>query len=185
MNTVLSQDSFLFILQGQWQSGVFLYKCKFREQLMASYVESSLTTGEKVEQRAQITKVIYVRPVFWLVVTVLFCLGGLGIVPVALFIVTAISLIRTFLVVSTTELAVTNKRVLAKFGIIKRSTIELNLTSVESVNLEQGILGRVLNYGSLVFNGTGSSGVPVPYISHPLEFKKLVLEKAEAAAKGA
>ena len=129
---------------------------------MASYVESSLTTGEKVEQRAQITKVIYVRPVFWLVVAVLFCLGGLGIVPVALFIVTAISLIRTFLVVSTTELAVTNKRVLAKFGIIKRSTIELNLTSVESVNLEQGILGRVLNYGSLVFNGTGSSGVPVP-----------------------
>lgn len=115
----------------------------------------------------------------------MFCLGGLGIVPVALFIVTAISLIRTFLVVSTTELAVTNKRVLAKFGIIKRSTIELNLTSVESVNLEQGILGRVLNYGSLVFNGTGSSGVPVPYISHPLEFKKLVLEKAEAAAKGA
>lgn len=67
---------------------------------MASYVESSLTTGEKVEQRAQITKVIYVRPVFWLVVAVLFCLGGLGIVPVALFIVTAISLIRTFLVVS-------------------------------------------------------------------------------------
>ncbi|UOO81955.1 PH domain-containing protein [Uruburuella testudinis] len=74
----------------------------------------------------------------------------------------------------TTELALTNKKVIAKFGFIRRSTIELNLDKVESISVEQGFIGRIFNFGSIVVRGTGGSQAPIPYIAQPLEFRRQV-----------
>ena len=72
----------------------------------------------------------------------------------------------------TTELVITNRRVIAKFGLIRRNTIELNLSKIESIRVEQSILGRLLNYGTVFLIGTGGSKEPIPRISHPLEFRR-------------
>jgi uncharacterized membrane protein YdbT with pleckstrin-like domain len=71
-----------------------------------------------------------------------------------------------------TEYAVTNKKVLAKTGIISRRVDELMLKKVEGVDVEQGILGRLLGFGTLVFSGTGSQKVVFDFIDDPLEAKK-------------
>lgn len=72
----------------------------------------------------------------------------------------------------TTELGITNKKIIAKFGFIKRDTIELLLPKVESIQVRQSILGRLLNYGSIVVSGAGNPQAPIPGIAAPLQFRK-------------
>lgn len=64
----------------------------------------------------------------------------------------------------TSEFAVTNKRVVMKFGFIRRSSLEVLLTKIEGVSVDQGILGRILDYGTIVVGGTGGSRTPFPKI---------------------
>ena len=67
--------------------------------------------------------------------------------------------------VLTTELALTNRRIIAKSGLIRRNTIELKTNRVESLEVNQGILGRIFNFGSIVVKGVGGSHAPIPYSS--------------------
>ena len=57
----------------------------------------------------------------------------------------------------TTEIDVTNRRVVYKRGFIKRHTVEMNMDKVESVDVDQSIMGRLLNYGDITIHGTGES----------------------------
>ncbi len=75
---------------------------------------------------------------------------------------------------ATSEFAVTNKRVLIKVGFIQRTSFELLLKQVESILVEQGIMGRVLGFGTIIVIGTGGSKEEFDYISDPLEFRKQV-----------
>jgi uncharacterized membrane protein YdbT with pleckstrin-like domain len=79
----------------------------------------------------------------------------------------------------TTELAITNKRVIAKFGLIRRNTIEMNISKVESIQVDQGILGRMFNFGSILVAGAGDPKAPIPGISEPLKFRKMFFEVQE------
>ena len=72
----------------------------------------------------------------------------------------------------TTELVITNRRIIAKFGLISRYTIEINLSKVESISVSQSILGRILNYGDLQIIGTGGTREPIPNIGNPLMFRR-------------
>lgn len=72
----------------------------------------------------------------------------------------------------TTELAITEKSVVGKWGLIRRDTVELRINKVESIRLNQGIIGRMLGYGTVIVVGTGSSSAPIKYIKQPVRFKK-------------
>ncbi len=76
----------------------------------------------------------------------------------------------------TTELAFTNKRVIAKFGFISRKTVELYIGKVESVQVDQGILGRIFNFGTLVISGAGNPQAPIKGISAPMNFRRSFME---------
>ena len=71
----------------------------------------------------------------------------------------------------------------AKTGFIKRSTIELNLSKVESIQVHQGLFGRILNYGSLVVSGAGNPQAPIPNIADPMSFRRLATEAQEQFGK--
>lgn len=75
---------------------------------------------------------------------------------------------------ATTELAVTDQRVIFKRGIFARYTIEMNRSKVESVDVDQSILGRLLSYGTLLVRGTGGSLEPMEGISDPLTFRTYI-----------
>jgi uncharacterized membrane protein YdbT with pleckstrin-like domain len=71
----------------------------------------------------------------------------------------------------TTETDVTNLRVVHKTGFIKRRTFEMSLDKVESVDVNQSILGRLLNYGNVTVRGVGEGAETIQTIASPLEFR--------------
>ena len=77
----------------------------------------------------------------------------------------------------TTEIAITDRRVIHKWGWIKRGTEELNLSKVESVELHQSIIGRLLGFGKVVSAGTGIGLIETPPIDEPIAFKKALEEQ--------
>lgn len=116
---------------------------------MGRYVQSTLIKGESV---------VYGANLHWIVFVSLRAILTLWMAP----------LIDWF----TNEYAITNKRIIIKVGLISRKTIEMNLAKVESVNVVQSILGRILGYGTIIVIGTGGTREPFDLISGPLEFRK-------------
>ncbi len=123
------------------------------------YVDSNLMKGETVLYRGSLHWIIFVLPG-------LLCLVIIGIVPLVA------ALIRN----ATSEFAVTNHRVIVKVGLIKRNTLELNLAKVESIGVDQTLLGRMLGYGTIVVVGTGGTREPFKSIADPMAFRRAVNE---------
>jgi uncharacterized membrane protein YdbT with pleckstrin-like domain len=76
-----------------------------------------------------------------------------------------------------TEMAVTNRRVLIKTGLTSRRTLDLMLSRVESIGVEESTAGRVLGYGSVIVRGTGGTPEAFLLIAHPQEFRRAVQEQ--------
>lgn len=72
----------------------------------------------------------------------------------------------------TDEFVITNKRLIIKTGLISRKTFEMNHSKIESVNVDQSILGRILGYGTLRIVGSGGTREIFPKIRDPLAFRK-------------
>lgn len=138
---------------------------------MASYIEGALIKDEKVAYTGNIS--LWSLAPLIILGLLLLPLVGLGL----------IFWLMAFIRYKTTELAVTNKRVIAKFGFISRKTIELNINKVESIQVDQGILGRIFNYGSLVISGAGNPQAPIPGISDPMNFRRVFMETQDQAAQ--
>ena len=124
------------------------------------YVDQTLSTDEKVLYTAKFHWIYTATAIGWLIL--LGWLYGLGV----LFFL--IMMIFKW----TTEIAITNKRLVYKRGWIARKTDEISLKKVEEVNLSQGILGRILGYGKVKIQGTGSGELVLPNIDDPLTFRR-------------
>jgi uncharacterized membrane protein YdbT with pleckstrin-like domain len=133
---------------------------------MGAYVESSLLPGEKIVAEAKLHWAIFIGPLL------LFLFGLLTGPAKGIFIALALFWAGyRFLIYSTTELAVTSKRVIAKSGILRRNVVDVSNSKIEGVTYHQGIIGRVFGYGSVLVRGTGVGQVPIPFIEHPEFFK--------------
>ena len=138
---------------------------------MGSYVESALTKDEHVIYQGK-TSIWSLLPRI-ILGFILLGFFGLGL----LFWIDAA--IKYF----SSELAITNKRIIAKFGFISRTTIEINIQKIESIQVNQGIFGRFFNFGSIIVSGAGNPQAPVPGISSPLGFRRAFLDVQEANAQ--
>jgi uncharacterized membrane protein YdbT with pleckstrin-like domain len=78
-----------------------------------------------------------------------------------------------------TEMAVTNRRVVIKTGLMNRKTIEMLLNKVESIEISETAIGRMLGYGTIVMIGTGGTSDPFHKMAHPLEFRSHVQQQIE------
>ena len=147
------------------------------------YVDTNLVTNEKVVKIGKVHWGIYVPGAIWAGLGILlFMTGDARPIGVFVFLIGALLLVRAFLYAYSTELAITDKRVIAKFGLVRRQTVELLHSKVEGLTVHQGILGRSLNFGTVVVNGTGSGRTPIRGISEPLEFRKIALAEIENKA---
>ena len=134
---------------------------------MSSYVEGALVAGEKLVHSGQLS--------LW----AMWHLIALGVVLTPLFGLGLVFLAMAYVRYKSTELAVTTKRVIVKHGFIRRQTVEINLNKVESIQVDQGVLGRLFNFGTLVISGTGTSHAPIAGISEPMGFRKAFIEAQE------
>lgn len=142
------------------------------------YVTSNLMNDEEVIHMAKIHWFIYLPGITAIVISfiVLGASDGMKeIAPLLFFVFLVggiISLVKAFIFKISTELAVTTKRVIAKTGLIKRNTLELNHSKVESFNIDQSIMGRIFNFGNVVVRGTGGGKTPIPNIDDPMLFRR-------------
>jgi uncharacterized membrane protein YdbT with pleckstrin-like domain len=152
-----------------------------------SYVRSVLQQGEAVAYATTLHWFVYLRAIWLAVLAVALGIATLvtspdppelrvivaGAAGVAAL-VAAVAWLAAFVKRWTTELAVTDRRVIYKTGLIRRDTFEINLSKVESVGVSQSILGRLLGYGEVDIKGTGASLAPITIISNPLRFRSYI-----------
>ena len=138
---------------------------------MANYIDRALIKDEKVIYVGNVSKWSLVPLIIWGVLLLLF--WGLGL----------LLWLAAFIRYKSTELAITNKRVIAKYGFISRQTIELNINKVESIQVDQGILGRIFDFGSLHISGAGNPQAPILGISDPMSFRRVFMETQDQAAQ--
>jgi len=80
---------------------------------------------------------------------------------------------------SATELAITNRRLIAKYGFISRSTFEIMINRVTGANFDQTITGRLLGYGTILVHGAGGDISPFDVVSNPQLFQRALMDVLE------
>jgi uncharacterized membrane protein YdbT with pleckstrin-like domain len=163
---------------GTEQRGVQVIEAEY----MGRYIDDILQPGEKVLYSTNAHWIFYLPAIAaWIVAIillvlsratatdsiVLLCLSASAVVAIAALWLTAKAWFHRW----TTETDVTNMRVVHKTGFIKRRTFEMSLDKVESVDVNQSILGRILNYGSVTVRGVGEGAETIDMIAAPLDFR--------------
>ena len=131
-----------------------------------SYINATLQAGERVTASGKLHWIIYLGPLLLAVIGV-----GMMVVPIIglpVLLIALISLFRAWFQSWTTELAVTDRRVIYKTGFIRRHSVEMNMGKIESVVVNQSILGRLLDFGTIHVMGTGQGMERLRLISAPL-----------------
>jgi uncharacterized membrane protein YdbT with pleckstrin-like domain len=145
------------------------------------YVERHLLPAEKVVYRAAPHWVLIGLPLSILLLAVVVVLYGvfgdsgfstiLGLGCFTMFFFITLSSAVTYF---TTEFALTDRRIIAKDGLIRQRSVELLLSQVESIGVSQPLVGRVLDYGTITVVGTGGTREPFRVIAGPMELRKRV-----------
>ncbi len=161
-----------------------------------SYVNENLMPNEKVLFSARIHPAIFLPAVISFLLTLavgifalssagqqgseapiisssFLCLSGL------LLLYTIVLVLQAIISMATTEFAVTNRRVIAKTGFIRRHTLEMLLTKIESVAVRQNITGRLLGFGTVTVTGTGGTKESFRAIGEPLAVRKKISQIIE------
>jgi uncharacterized membrane protein YdbT with pleckstrin-like domain len=146
------------------------------------YIQKILQPGEKVIFSSTLSWAIYLPSIIlWLVALALLvtgialersAIGQLAGGIVALF--AAYSGLKAWFRRWTTEIDVTDRRVVYKRGFIRRHTVEMNMDKIESVDVDQSLIGRLFDYGDVIIRGTGAGIEPLRGIDSPLAFRNAV-----------
>jgi uncharacterized membrane protein YdbT with pleckstrin-like domain len=146
-----------------------------------SYIAKILQPGERVVHVGRLHWVMYLPSI------VLLCIGlavfmipttenrsPIYVISALLVLSAAVSAFLAWFKQFTTEIAVTDRRIIYKTGFISRETAEMNMQRVETVAVEQSIVGRVLNYGTVDIRGTGAGIEDLKMIADPLALRSAI-----------
>ena len=143
------------------------------------YISDNLLSDEKIGYIGKLHWIIFLWPCIFIVIALLLFSGGKESAQGGIgFLIIGILLgVFRYITYSTSEFGITNKRVIIKVGFIRRRTLEMLLPKIETVGINQGILARMLNYGTIVVVGSGGTREPFKKISEPLQFRQKVLNE--------
>jgi uncharacterized membrane protein YdbT with pleckstrin-like domain len=150
------------------------------------YVRRVLQPGETIVYATRLHWLIYLHTILLSIACIILAAAAvstsdnqgislaLGIAAVIFALLALSAGLRAFIRRATTELAVTDHRVIYKSGLFSRHTIEMNRDKVESVDVDQTLLGRIFGYGTVIVRGTGGSLEPIRNIGDPLTFRTYI-----------
>jgi uncharacterized membrane protein YdbT with pleckstrin-like domain len=142
---------------------------------VVSYIDENLLPNEHVVYRADLHWIIFARALLVLVVgLVLVFVPRIAEASVVVLLLGAVMLVPPFVAYRTTELGVTNKRVIVKTGLFRRRTLELLLRQVEAILVDQSLLGRLFGFGSITLTGTGGVREIFHRVRDPLELRRRI-----------
>lgn len=161
-----------------------------------SYIDNNLSSGETVLYRTRlhwiamfghfITAFVVTVAGISLLITSFSKLndtngdsGQLAVFGLLLLFAAVVIVVVAFWKRSATEMAVTNKRVMVKVGLLSRRSTQIMLSKIESVQVDQSVVGRMLSFGTIVIRGVGGTPEPFVKIAHPLEFWNKVQEQID------
>lgn len=148
------------------------------------YVPEHLNPGEAVVYQTTLHPIIFTSGALVALLALPFFsdseLAGAG---VFLLVLAAVILLVTWLRFRTSEFAITTSRVIIKTGWLSRRTLELQLAKVEALAVEQGLLARMLDYGTLVVGGTGGTKERFTLIKGPVTFRQRVHAQIDTQAR--
>jgi uncharacterized membrane protein YdbT with pleckstrin-like domain len=149
-----------------------------------SYVEESLVPGEEILYEAKISLAIFISSllylaIFWIMVGLLwyFVPTLKTMLILMLLVISLLIVLQDLIVYLTTEFALTTKRIIAKKGLIWRHSLEIVLSKVESVTVDQGLFGRLFRYGTVTVIGSGGTKESFSTIRNPMELRKRINTK--------
>jgi uncharacterized membrane protein YdbT with pleckstrin-like domain len=151
------------------------------------YLNKALMNGERIIYRSRPHWVLFLPALVWFGITLVFSylipknvqmmtqillnLSPYQIIMLATMIITVLVFVSGYINFAFTEFTITNKRILMKTGLIQRNIVEILLTRVESIIINQNVGGRLLDYGSITLVGTGGSRDPFNFVPQPLKFR--------------
>ena len=151
------------------------------------YVEDNLLPREKILFAARVHPAIFLPSILSFLFAVIFLIYGFktnGFVPIIFaifFLLYSLKLaFEASIIMLTTEFAVTNRRIIAKTGFIRRHSLEILLPQVESIAVKQNILGRLLNFGTVTVIGTGGTRESFKAIADPINVRRKINKVLEA-----
>lgn len=151
-----------------------------------SYLDDHLLAGERVVYRARVHWSIFATAIVVIALGIVLAII-LGVYqPAYWYAGAALAGIGLLLAIApaihyaSSEFAVTDKRVVAKLGFIERESLETLLSKIEAIGVDQGILGRMLGYGTITITGTGGTEESFPRIADPLEFRRQIQSQVVA-----
>jgi len=147
-----------------------------------NYIDQVLLPGEKIVFSSTLSRAVYIPSILLWLAALLLVIAGAVLQPakvwlasaVAAALLAAISSLKAWFRRWTTEIDVTDRRVVYKRGFIRRHTVEINMDKVESVDVDQSLFGRLFDYGDVVIRGTGAGIEPLRGIDSPLAFRSAV-----------
>ncbi len=146
-----------------------------------TYVDKILEPGETVRYRTTLSWTVYANGICIGLAALIAAYGGVKLaVPsfqllaAALALIALVALAFALLKRASTEIAVTDRRIIFKRGLIRRHTVEMNMQKVESVDVDQTLLGRLFDYGDVTVRGVGSSFERLDFIDAPLKLRSTV-----------
>lgn len=170
---------------------------------MASYVQSVLLPDEKIRYQTCLHWVIYLNGLAVTIAGGLLSVYGVKLLghylsgdilkwlgrPMAwlslgVVVIGCLMLFFEWIIQTSTELVITDRRVIAKVGVVSRSTQELFLSKIESANIEQSFFGRLLGYGCVLIHGTGGGISPIDLVAYPTEFQSYLLRQVDRRSQG-
>lgn len=148
-----------------------------------SYVDRVLQPGERVKARVTIHWVTYLNGLIALAIAAVIYLAArqatkfalvLDIAALVPAVLGVVLVLRAWFRQWGTEIAVTDHRVIYKTGVISRRTVEMHVDQIESVEVDQSILGRMLGYGDIVVHGSGEGSETIRLIADPLSVRSAI-----------
>jgi uncharacterized membrane protein YdbT with pleckstrin-like domain len=137
------------------------------------YIDANLLSDETVVHRATLHWLIFGKAIAVAAVGVAL-LAVEPTVGVIVIVLGAVMFVPPLIAYKTSEFGVTSKRVIVKVGLVQRQTLELLLRQVEAISVDQSIMGRLFNYGSVTLSGTGGVRGVFHNIAAPLEFRRKI-----------
>jgi hypothetical protein len=140
------------------------------------YINDNLIPSEVVIYRTHLHWIIFLRPAV-LVFLVFFGFTIFPIIGLLILLLTLLVMAGRLITYFTSEFGITNRRIIIKVGFVRRDSLDLLIKEVEGILVNQGVIGRFLNYGTITVIGTGGTEQVFDYIGSPLTFQKKVLNQ--------
>lgn len=146
------------------------------------YTQKTLLPEEKILYYTKPHYIVFYPIILWLILTIGFFTSNYKsfLIGPLLLLMSLLSCINGLINYYCSEYAITTKRILVKVGFIRRRSLEIFLDRIESIYVEQSIIGRIFGYGSVIVVGIGSTKDPFLYIPNPIEFRNRVQQQLQS-----